>query len=96
VLLAGCGGGHKPCPVPPRLNADIEAIRNAPSAAAINHATDVFLHDVDTAPIDNLQRNRLIDHAAAALAGRCPQCFQALEADRPIPEIEQKGRAACR
>ena len=41
-------------------------------------------------------KNRMIDHAAAALVGSCEQCFQALEAERPIPEIHTKGPgAAC-
>ena len=48
---------------------------------------DRFLHDVATAPIPNLTRNRLIDHAASAIVGACQQCFQALEAERPIPAI---------
>ncbi|MHB8471119.1 MAG: hypothetical protein ACYDCH_15400 [Gaiellaceae bacterium] len=47
-------------------------------------ATDAFLHDVFVAPIDDVTRNRLIDHAAAALVGTCEQCLQALEANRPI------------
>jgi ABC-type uncharacterized transport system auxiliary subunit len=87
-----------------RLNADIAAIRRAAAKpakdshagnAATNHATDVFLHDVETAPITNLARNRLIDHAAAALIGACDQCFQALEAERPIPAIAA-GDSGCR
>ena len=85
------------------LKADVAAIRRAtalpakdPHAgnAATNRATDVFLKDVATAPIGNLARNRLIDHAAAALVGSCDQCFQALEAGRPIPAIAQ-GQAGC-
>ncbi|HKI90827.1 MAG TPA: hypothetical protein VJ986_00880 [Gaiellaceae bacterium] len=55
--------------------------------AAVNRATDRFLHDVETSPVDPLIRNRMIDHAAAALVGSCRQCFQALEAQRPIPEV---------
>jgi hypothetical protein len=55
--------------------------------AAINHATDKFLNDVELAHITNLARNRMIDHAAGTLAGACEQCFQALEASRPIPNI---------
>ena len=73
-----------------RDTAAIRAAANLPAAsalkgnAAINRATDRFLTDVETAPIDNLARNRLIDHAAAALVGACEQCFQALEAERPV------------
>ena len=78
------------------IRADTAAIRAAAllpakdtlkGNAAVNRATDRFLLDEETAPLDNLTRNRLIDHAAAALAGSCEQCFQALEADRPIVTI---------
>ena len=79
-----------------RLAADTASIRSAANLPtkstldgnpAINHATDRFLYELDTAPIDNLMRNRLIDHAIGALVGECQQCFEALEADRPIPSI---------
>jgi hypothetical protein len=29
----------------------------------------------------------MIDYAAAALVGACEQCFQALEAARPVPSL---------
>jgi hypothetical protein len=61
---------------------------------AINVATDRFLNDVELAPIDNLQRNRLIDHAMSAIGTRCEQCFQAFEAGRPIPAI-RAGEVKC-
>lgn len=86
-----------------RLDADLTAIKRAAALPApdtlkgnpaINRATDSFLLHVETAPIDNLQRNRLIDHAAAALVGTCQQCFQALEAERPIPSIAH-GDSGC-
>ena len=92
----------KPCVSPKaaralkRIHADTAAIRaaaNLPTKSAldgnpaINRATDRFLLDVETAPLDNLTRNRLIDLAAAALVGACEQCFQALEAERPIVTI---------
>jgi hypothetical protein len=79
-----------------RLAADIAAMRRAAALptkntllgnAAINRATDRFLNDVQIAHITNLKRNRLIDHAAGTLSGACEQCFQALEAARPIPNI---------
>jgi hypothetical protein len=79
-----------------RLQADIAAMRHAAALptkntllgnAAINHAIDRFLNDVSLAHITNLKRNRMIDHAAGTLAGACEQCFQALEAARPIPNI---------
>jgi hypothetical protein len=79
-----------------KLHADITAMHRAAGLptkntldgnAAINRATDRFLNDVSLAHITNLKRNRMIDHAAGALAGACEQCFQALEAARPIPSI---------
>jgi hypothetical protein len=84
-----------------RLRADVAAIRRAAGLktndtqngnAAINTATDRFLLDVARAPIDLLAKNRFIDRAAAALVGACAQCFQALEAERPIPSIAHSGR----
>ena len=104
LALAGCGGDHKVAPCSPRvtralaqLDRDVAAIRGATTSAAVNHATDRFLNDVFTEPIDNLTRNRMIDHAAAALTGRCPQCFQALEANRPIITIRfGKGAPTAR
>jgi hypothetical protein len=76
-----------------KLSADIAALRRARSnTAATNRATDRFLLDVATAPITNLKRNRLIDHAIGALGSECEQCFQALEAARPIPNIRTGAR----
>jgi hypothetical protein len=79
-----------------KLDADIAAMRRAAALPtkntldgnpAINRATDKFLNDVELAHITNLKRNRMIDHAAGTLAGACEQCFQALEAARPIPSL---------
>jgi hypothetical protein len=87
-----------------RISADLASLRKAalrPSrdtlagSPAVSRATDRFLLDVSTAPIDNLARNRMIDHAAAALVGSCEQCFQALEAARPIPAIAHGDRGEC-
>ena len=84
-----------------RLHRDVAAIRRAARLktrdtlrgnAAVNTATDRFLLDLARAPIGLLEKNRLIDHAAGALAGACEQCFQALEAGRPIPAIAHGGR----
>jgi hypothetical protein len=49
--------------------------------------TGAFLDDLATSALGPKARNRMIDHAAAAVATRCEQCFQMLEATRPIPEI---------
>jgi predicted methyltransferase len=84
-----------------RLRRDVAAIRRAANTNTsdtlkgnpqINAATDRFLLDVNTAKVDLLVKNRFIDHAAAALVGSCQQCFQALEAGRPIPAISHAGR----
>jgi hypothetical protein len=106
-LLAGCDGAKHACKSPKeqqavaRLENDLTAIKRAAALpapdslkgnAAINRATDRFLLDVATAPITNLKRNRMIDHAIGALGGACEQCFQALEAARPIPNIRTGAR----
>jgi hypothetical protein len=87
-----------------RLRRDVAAIRRAANSKTsdtlkgnpqINAATDRFLLDVNTAPVDLLVKNRFIDHAAAALVGSCQQCFQALEAGRPIPAISHAGRCGA-
>jgi hypothetical protein len=86
-----------------RLRADIAALRRAarlPTSDrlqgnhAVNVATDRFLNDVALAPIGNLRRNRMIDHAAGTLSGACEQCFQALEAARPVINI-RFGEQRC-
>jgi hypothetical protein len=108
VSACGSGGAHPTaCPQTQkallRIDRDLAALRAAAKLptkstltgnAAINAATDRFLNDVALAPISNLQRNRLIDHAMAALVGNCEQCFQALEAERPIPAI-RSGDSKC-
>jgi hypothetical protein len=84
-----------------RLRSDVAAIRAAARKptkdtfngnAAVNRATDRFLADEGRAHVSLLAKNRFIDHAAAALVGSCQQCFQALEAERPIPSISHSGR----
>ena len=86
-----------------RLQADIAQMRAASripvrdrlqGGPAMNAATDRFLHDVAVAPIPNLKRNRLIDHAMGTLSGSCEQCFQALEAARPVIGI-RFGEKGC-
>ena len=106
VLSAFAVGAH-PCPATAKalkqIDRDIAALRAASKLPAkntllgnhaINVATDRFLHDVALAPISNLQRNRLIDHAMAAIGTHCQQCFQAFEAARPIPSI-RAGDSKC-
>src|SRR5258707_4177394 len=104
MLVAGCGGGARnACESPAvqralaRIHTDLGSIKRASALpvhdtltgnAATSRATDRFLRDLALAPLDNLVRNRLIDHAAALLFASCQQCFQALEAERPIVAIE--------
>jgi hypothetical protein len=54
---------------------------------AVRRTTSTFIDDLDRSSIDDLSKNRVIDHAAAAVATVCEQCFQQLEAMRPIPAI---------
>jgi hypothetical protein len=61
--------------------------RSLKGTPAERKATARFLEHLKTSPLDNLTQNRLIDHAAAAVAFTCEQCFQQLEANRPIPAI---------
>ena len=75
---------------------DVAAMKKAAAATskhslkgtpALRSSTARFLQDLKTSPLENLTQNRLIDHAAAAVAFACEQCFQQLEANRPIPAI---------
>jgi hypothetical protein len=78
------------------LSADVAAIKRA--AAKVSHrtlmgtpalqrTTGAFLDRLDRSTLDPKMKNRMIDFAASAVAGSCDQCFQMLEAARPIPEI---------
>jgi cytochrome c556 len=83
-----------------RLQSDVAAIRKASlttpeDSPEINAATDRFITDVSTAPVGNLKRNRMIDHAMGALHGQCESCFQALEAGRPIVSIHYPAPKDC-
>jgi hypothetical protein len=52
---------------------------------ALRRLTARFIEDYDrSSAIPRLRKNRMIDHAVGALAGTCDQCFQQLEAMRPI------------
>jgi hypothetical protein len=66
------------------LRASAEGPSSLKGTPAQNQATDAFLLDVARSHLPLLERNRWIDHAAGALSGACGQCFQALEAERPI------------
>jgi hypothetical protein len=52
---------------------------------ALRRLTARFIEDYDrSSAIPRLRKNRMIDHAVGAFAGTCDQCFQQLEAIRPI------------
>ena len=79
-----------------RLWVDVAAIKRA--AAEVDHVTlmgtpelqrttGAFLDHLDGSTLEPKVKNRMIDFAASAAAGSCEQCFQMLEAARPIPEI---------
>ena len=89
-----------------KLERDVLALRRAADTpthdtfkgnAAVNKATDRFLYDQGTAPLDNFTRNRYINLAAAAVTPACSQCFQALEANRPIVKqsLSEPGALPC-
>ena len=78
------------------LARDVVAMRAASShapahtlkgTAATRRTTSRFIDHLGASTIDDLSKNRLIDHAAAAVATTCDQCFQQLESIRPIPAI---------
>jgi hypothetical protein len=86
-----------------RLAADVRSLRKAADLPVpnkltgnptVSRLTDRFLHDLALSPVDEVSKNRLIDHAMGATVGACEQCFQALEAARPIPGIKEHGRGA--
>ena len=53
----------------------------------LRRTTARFIEDLEGSHLSAKARNREIDHAAAAVATSCEQCFQQLEAVRPIPQI---------
>src|ERR1041385_8075464 len=70
-----------------RIQIDIAHIRRAKTHAQTSDATDTFINDLERSGIALKKQNRLIDRAIAASLGKCDDCFQALEAMRPIPSI---------
>jgi hypothetical protein len=79
-----------------RLNADVRAMRAEAAKVhgqtllgtrSLRRATGKFIEDLQGSVLSPKARNRMIDHAAGAVATSCEQCFQMLEAVRPIPQI---------
>jgi hypothetical protein len=54
---------------------------------ALRSTTGAFIEDLEQSHLTLKAKNRMIDHAAGAVATSCDQCFQQLEAVRPIPQI---------
>ena len=100
VVLAGCGGhaaspgASSRARQEARLFRDTESIRtearrtetrSLKGTPALRRLTGRFIDDYNrSSAIPRLRKNRMIDHAVGALAGMCDQCFQELEAMRPI------------
>ena len=53
----------------------------------LRRSTARFIDDLEGSHLSPKASNREIDHAAAAVATSCEQCFQQLEAIRPILQI---------
>jgi hypothetical protein len=79
-----------------RLGADVRALRAEAAKVhgssllgtrALRRLTGRFIEDLQKSILTPKQRNRMIDHAAGAVATSCEQCFQMLEAIRPSPQI---------
>jgi hypothetical protein len=76
----------------PRLHADSAAISRARTHAATSRTTDRFIADIEHSHVSLTAENRLIDLAISGTLGKCHDCFEALEALRPIPSL---ARHAC-
>jgi hypothetical protein len=50
-------------------------------------ATGRYLDDLTTSKLGGIRVNRLIDLGASVVSAYCGQCFQMLEANRPIPAL---------
>jgi cytochrome c556 len=79
-----------------QLGADVRAMRAAAAPVnketlkgtpALMRTTNRFIDDLDKSHLSLKSKNRMIDHAAGAVATTCGQCFQQLEAIRPIVQI---------
>jgi hypothetical protein len=66
------------------LKVDKGTLKGTP---ALRRTTGRFLVDLERSHLSPKARNRMIDHAAGAVATSCDQCFQQLEAERPIVQI---------
>jgi hypothetical protein len=78
------------------LGGDVSAMRAAAlkvhgqtlkGTPALRRTTSAFIEDLEKSHLSLKVQNRMIDHAAGAVATSCDQCFQQLEAVRPIVQI---------
>ena len=78
------------------LGVDVAAMRAAAAKVhgqtlkgtpTLRRTTGAFIEDLEKSHLTLKAQNRMIDHAAGAVATSCDQCFQQLEAVRPIPQI---------
>jgi cytochrome c556 len=78
------------------LGKDVAAMRTAAvevhkgtllGTPALRRATANFIEHLEKSHLTLKAKHREIDHAAGAVATSCEQCFQQLEAIRPIPQI---------
>jgi hypothetical protein len=67
-----------------RITKILARMRRAKTHDAESKLTDRFLLAEETSGLSAYVRNRLIDHAVAYATPKCQDCFQALEAARPI------------
>jgi len=67
-----------------RLLGILALMRRAKTHDAESRLTDRFLLAEETSGLSAYIRNRLLDHAVAYATPKCQDCFQALEAARPI------------
>jgi hypothetical protein len=59
-------------------------MKRATKHSVESRLTDRFLLAEETSGLSAYVRNRLLDHAVAYATPKCQDCFQALEAARPI------------
>jgi hypothetical protein len=77
----------------PGIRADIARISRARTHAQTSAATDRFINDFNRSTLSLVTKSRLVDRAVSAVAGKCNDCFQALEPMHTKPSL---GLHVCR
>jgi hypothetical protein len=89
-LVCGCRGDSAQAKrALPALKGDIAAIRRARTHDDTSRATDRFIARLEHSGVSLTTENRLIDLAIDGTLVKCHDCFEALEAMRPIPSLPQ-------